>query len=371
MGGVGRGTHRILPAGSPSCQNRRMTATDVLATADCEQILVVRDRAANATAIVALHDTRPGPAHGGIRRWHYPDLAAGLEDAVRLAQAMTWKCALAEVPAGGGKSVLLDGSGVDRAAAYRLVGRTVAQLGGRYFTGPDVGTTADDLRLVAEETRWVAIDGGGDDGPGDLTAATAAGVFAALSALAERLHTPVDELRVAVQGLGAVGMELARRLHAAGAGLVVADVDPARSAAAAAAFGAIVVEPEQLLLQPCDVLAPCALGGVLTRGVCERLPARSVCGAANNIFADAEAAVVLHQRGIPAVPDFVANAGALIQGATWHLQRVRVGPDRIARIGVTAGELLDRAQAENVPPSALALQVARERVGGARSQRST
>lgn len=337
-----------------------MTSTDVLAAADCEQVLVVRDRQADITAIVAVHDTRAGPAHGGIRRWPYADLGAAMADAVGLAQAMTWKCALAEIPAGGGKTVIPDRDGLDRAAAYRLVGRAVAQLGGRYFTGPDVGTTADDLRVVAGETRFVATGEG--DGPGDLAAATATGVFAALAALAERLHTPVAKLRVAVQGLGAVGEQLCRRLHAAGAQLVVSDIVPARAEAAAAAFGATAVAPERILLEPCDVLAPCALGGVLTAAVCERLLARGVCGAANNIFADAEAATLLHQRGVPVVPDFVANAGALIQGATWHLQGVRVTEERLQRIGRTAGELLDRAQAEQVPPSQLALQIARERV---------
>lgn len=335
-----------------------MTSIDVLAVADCEQVLVVRDRAADVTAVVAVHDTRPGPAHGGIRRVGYPDLGAAVADAVALAQAMTWKCALAGIAAGGGKTVILDREGQDRAAAYRLVGRTVAQLGGRYFTGPDVGTTADDLRVVAAETRFVATG----DGAGDLAAATATGVFAALTALAERLHTPVAKLRVAVQGLGAVGYELCRQLHAAGASLVVSDLVGERAAAAAAAFGATAVDADRILVEPCDVLAPCALGGVLTVAACERLLARGVCGAANNIFADAEAATLLHQRGVPVVPDFVANAGALIQGATWHLQGERVSEQRLQRIGATAGELLDRAAAENVPPSVLALQVARERV---------
>ncbi|MBL8730386.1 MAG: Glu/Leu/Phe/Val dehydrogenase [Planctomycetes bacterium] len=343
-----------------------MTSTDALAAADCEQVLVVRDRDADVTAIVAVHDTRLGPAHGGIRRWRYADLGAALADAVALAQAMTWKCALAEIAAGGGKSVILDRDGLDRAAAYRLVGRTVAQLGGRYFTGPDVGTGDDDLRVVADETRFVALDRDGA-GPGDLTAATATGVFAALTALAERLHTPVGRLRVAVQGLGAVGQQLCRQLHAAGAQLVVSDVVPARAEAAAAAFGATVVAPADILAEPCDVLAPCALGGVLSDAVCERLTARGVCGAANNIFAGDSAATILHRRGVPVVPDFVANAGALIQGATWHLHGERVGEARLQRIARTAGELLDRAVAENVPPSVLALRVARERVGGSLS----
>ncbi|MBL9077908.1 MAG: Glu/Leu/Phe/Val dehydrogenase [Planctomycetes bacterium] len=338
-----------------------MTSTDVIAAADCEQVLVVRDRAAGATAVLAVHDTRRGPAHGGIRRARYPDLGAAVADAVALAQAMTWKCALAELPAGGGKTVVLDHDGLDRTAAYRLVGRTVAQLGGRYFTGPDVGTGDDDLRVVAAETPFVATATAADAGPGDLAAATATGVLAALGALAERLGARVADLRVAVQGLGAVGWQLCRLLHGAGAHLVVADVLAVRTAEAATAFGAAVVAPERITATPCDVFAPCALGGVLTPAVCEQLPARGVCGAANNVFTGADAAAVLHRRGVLAVPDFVANAGALILGATWHLQRVRADAARLQRIGATAGLLLDRARTEDVPPAVLALQLARER----------
>ncbi|MCA8966415.1 MAG: hypothetical protein KDC48_16160, partial [Planctomycetes bacterium] len=129
-----------------------MTSLEFLAEADCEQLLVVRDRRAAALAVVAVHDTAAGPAHGGIRRWPYPSLASAVTDVVALARAMTWKCALAGVPAGGGKAVILDRPDLDRGAAYRLVGRTVAQLGGRFFTGPDVGTTAADLDVVAGET---------------------------------------------------------------------------------------------------------------------------------------------------------------------------------------------------------------------------
>jgi leucine dehydrogenase len=337
-----------------------VTSIDVIADADCEQVLVVRDRASGALAVIAVHDTRLGPAHGGIRRWAYGTLGEAVADVTALARAMTWTCALADVPAGGGKAVILDAPGLDRTAAYRLVGRATNQLGGRFFTGPDVGTTAEDLLLVAEETRFVATSQG--DGPGDLAAATATGVAAGIGALAERLGAPVRGLRVAVQGLGAVGMQLCAQLHAAGAALIVSDMVPARVESAVRSFGAAAVPTERIVSEPCDVLAPCALGGVLGAAACETLPARGVCGAANNVFADAEAPFVLHRRGVPVVPDFVANAGALIQGVSWNLHHERIGPDRLRRIAATAGELLDRARTEDVPPSVLALQVARERV---------
>ncbi|MCU0864589.1 MAG: amino acid dehydrogenase [Planctomycetes bacterium] len=330
---------------------------DPLPSFDGERLLLVHDRAAAATVLVAVHDTRLGPAHGGIRRWAYADRSAALRDVIALARAMTWKCALAEVPAGGGKCVILDHPGLDRAAAYRLVGRTVAELGGRYFTGPDVGTTEADLQLVAAHTSYVATG----DTAGDLTGATALGVMAAIAALAERLGLPLPRLHLAVQGLGAVGLRLCELLAAAGARLTVADVMPAR-VAAAAALGAAVVAPEAIVHTACHVFVPCALGGVLTAGVARTLPARAVCGAANNILADAEAGFVLHGRGVLVVPDFVANAGALIQGALWHLRGERVTAARIQRIGITTGQVLDRAQRDNLPPGELALAMARERV---------
>lgn len=340
-----------------------MVVSDVLADAGCEQVLLVQDRAARATFLVAVHDTRLGPAHGGIRCTSYPDLEAAARDVVQLARAMTWKCALAEVPAGGGKCVLLDHPGLDRVQAYRAIGRTVAQLGGRFFTGPDVGTTDTDLREVATATRFVAVPAAAPaEGPGDLAEATAIGVHAALQALAERLGRSIDGLRVLIQGLGATGARLATRLAQNGARLLVSDVRRDAVAAVVAATGAQAIDPDRVLTTPCDVFAPCALGGVLTLATAHALPARGVCGSANNVFAEPLAARELHRRGVLAVPDFVANAGALIQGATWHLTGARVDAARLQRIATTTGELLDRARAQATPPIELALELARERL---------
>lgn len=344
-------------------------SADVLAGADCEQILVVRDRPSGAVAVVAVHDTSAGPAHGGIRRWAYPSLGAAVADAVQLAQAMTWKCALADVPAGGGKAVILDAPGLDRRAAYRLVGRVVAQLGGAFFTGPDVGTGAADLREVAGTTRFVAVDDAAGGGPGDLAQATAVGVFAAQRALAVALGLDLAGAVVAVQGTGAVGAKLCRLLAGAGARLVVADAVPERAAAVAAELGARAVAAERIVREPCDLFAPCALGGVLTEAVANELPAKGVCGAANNVLATPAAGRILHRRGVPCVPDFVANAGALIQGATWHLTGERIGAERLARIGVTATDLLARSVASDLPPGELALAMAIERVANLRAAR--
>ncbi|MEC8652838.1 MAG: Glu/Leu/Phe/Val dehydrogenase dimerization domain-containing protein [Planctomycetota bacterium] len=327
---------------------------------DCEQMRAVWDRASRAHVLVAVHDTRLGPAHGGIRRWRYDDAAAAARDVVALARAMTWKCALAEVPAGGGKAVILDRPDLDRAGAYRVVGRVVESLGGTFFTGPDVNTSAADLAVVAEETRYVAT--AADDGPGDLAAATADGVLSALVALAERLGRPVDQLRCIVQGLGAVGFGLCERLAALGASLIVADVVPARVDAAVRGLGARAIGVDEVFTTEADVFAPCALGGAITVEVARSIPVLGVCGAANNVFATAAAPAAAHERGLLVVPDFVANAGALIQGALWNLERCRVDRARLDRIGGTTGEVLARAAAEARPPIELALELARERV---------
>jgi leucine dehydrogenase len=329
-----------------------------------EQLVVACDRAARALFVVVVHDTRLGPAHGGIRRWTYPTLDAAVADAKALAAAMTWKCALAGLPAGGGKAVLLDHDELDRAAAYRALGRQVEQLAGRFCTGPDVGTTDDDLRQVALVTRFVAVGAGGAQGPGDLADATAQGVEAAMVALVQRLggRAGLAGLRIAVQGLGAVGMALAARVHAAGGRLVVADPLAERTAAAAARFGADVVDSAAITAVPCDVFAPCALGGVITAEVAAALPAQGVCGAANNVLAAPAAGRELHRRGVLLVPDVVANAGALIVGAHWQRTGERVAAERVQRIGATAGEVLDGASAAGVPPTEFALALARERV---------
>lgn len=333
--------------------------------ADLERLLIVRDRAAGAVAVLAVHDTTLGPAHGGIRRRAYPGLGAAVADAVALATAMTWKCSLAEVASGGGKVVMLDRPDLDRAAAYRLVGAAVASLGGRFRTGPDVGTTSADLTEVASQTEFVSTGAGGE---GDLGLATARGVEAAMAALVERLGKPWRGLRVVVQGAGAVGAALAELLAARGAEVLVSDLDGARAEAVARRVGGRTVAVERALETPCDIVAPCALGGVLTEAVAARLPAAGVCGAANNQLVGA-AAARLAERGIVVVPDFVANAGAVIAGITFAATGVPAGPERIARIGATTAAILATAAQQGRLPVDVALGLAQERVARARAAR--
>lgn len=334
---------------------------------DYELLAIHRDPEARCTFCIAIDSTALGPAFGGIRRWRYPTVAAAVADVLELARAMSRKCALAEVAGGGGKAVVLDAPALDREAAYRALGLAVESLAGRFRTGPDVGTTAADLEQVATATRFVARPGAG--GPGDLAGATALGVFAGIAAVAQRIGKELVGLRVAVQGVGAVGSRLAQRLAEAGARLWLADADDERAAACARRLDAEVVAADAIVGADCDVLAPCALGRVLDDDALSRLRARAVAGAANNVLASPHHGEALFARGVLVAPDFVINAGALIQGAVFDLDGAAPPPSRIAAIGATVGALLDRALSERRPPEQIATEVADQRLARARTRR--
>lgn len=338
-------------------------AVDHQGDGDWQRMLAIQDRSVGLRAIVLLHSLARGPAFGGIRRVAYASEQAALADAKRLAHAMTLKCALADLPAGGGKTVILDGPELQREAAYELLGRAIERLGGDYVCGPDVGTGEADLEVLRRTTRWVNPAGN------DAARSTAAGVLAGLRGLSRVVFGDenVGRRRYAIQGLGAVGSALAVALLEAGAQVSGWDVDAGARARARAA-GVSVVDEARLLSEPCDVFMPCALGGVLTRDTCERASWRAVCGAANNQLADPGVAELLQQRGIAWAPDFVVNAGAVIEGVL----TVRApGPDvggrverHIAAIADRCAELLERARVEQRSALAVALELGREAVTG-------
>lgn len=286
---------------------------------DGELTSVRYDRGTGAWFVIGVHSTRLGPASGGTRAMVYPSPGDAVADACRLAGAMTLKMAVAGLPMGGGKSVIA--LPAPRAELGEATWRRILEvhaanlelLGGNYTTGPDVGTCSADMDVLAGLTphvfgRSVAAGGPGSSGP-----MTALGVFAAIRAgVAEAGFDGVDGLRVLVQGLGAVGADVARLAADAGAKLIVTDVDPARCAAVADELGAEVVGTGAVTTRECDVLVPCATGGLITAEVAETLPTAVVAGAANNLLADPYAAEVLRRRGIVHAPDFVANAGGAI-----------------------------------------------------------
>lgn len=334
-----------------------MAVFNVLTEYGCESITFVHDEPSGLQAIVAIHSTKRGPAFGGIRTLSYRSQSAALTDAVRLAQAMSFKAAAADLPAGGGKTVVIKHEKMNREAAFQALGRAIERMGGSYFTGLDVGTSADDLKAVGKQTKYAAVRL-------DFGKSTARGVVASIRA-ALKFATGSDALdgrRVAIQGLGSVGAELARLLHDGGAALTVADVNSALAARIGEECGAEVVSPAKILTADCDVLSPCALGSVLTSAIVDSLQCKVIAGSANNQLAAASVGKQLAHAGFTYVPDYVANAGALIKGVTEHVQGKEVGYEVVDRIGATVKLVLERAKKTGKPTHEVAELVARERL---------
>jgi glutamate dehydrogenase/leucine dehydrogenase len=334
-----------------------------------EQVVIRAGARSGLPVIIALHSTTLGPALGGCRLAVYPHWTDGLTDALRLSAAMTGKCAVAGLPNGGGKTVVpLPAGPFDRRAVLLEVGDAIEALGGRYGTGPDVGTGPDDMLVIGERTRHVACRPTSAGGSGDSSTQTAAGVLAALHALCAAVFGSADLAgrRFAVVGLGRVGADVARRLAAAGATLVLSDVDPARRSVAGE-LGALLVSPQDALAADVDVLVPAALGGVLTPASVPLLRCRAVAGPANNQL-DADAtADLLHTRGIVWVPDHVVSAGGVAYAAAveLHGETAAQATARVEAIGATVGTLLATAAQTGVTPLAAAHALAAPRLQSA------
>ncbi|HEU4656951.1 MAG TPA: Glu/Leu/Phe/Val dehydrogenase dimerization domain-containing protein, partial [Capillimicrobium sp.] len=329
-----------------------------LATLDHEELVVRRGRRSGLYSIVAVHSTIRGPALGGCRMWSYDDSRSAVRDALRLSRAMTFKSSVAGLPLGGGKGVImLPAGGRPPSAARRRdalldFGETVESLGGRYITAEDVGTSARAMEVIARSTSHVTGLSRTRGGSGDPSPWTALGVEEAIRASVERAFGD-GSLRgrsVAIVGLGHVGSRLARLCAKAGAELVVSDVDPARRALAAD-LGARWMEPADALFAEVDVVAPCALGGVLDDETVPQLRCAVVAGAANNQLESDDVAELLQERGILWAPDFVANAGGIINISVelepegYDPKRARV---RVRGIGDTLRQVFDDAEAAGV-----------------------
>ncbi|MDT8878136.1 Glu/Leu/Phe/Val dehydrogenase dimerization domain-containing protein [Halomonas saccharevitans] len=331
-----------------------------------QQIVFGSDEASGLRAIIAIHDTTRGPALGGLRIFPYASDAEALTDVLRLSRGMTYKSALADLPLGGGKAVIIaDPRRHKTPELLRAMGRLVDSLNGAYITAEDSGSGEDDMRLIAEATEHVGGLPRHGQASGDPSPFTAWGVFSALkSAVRHRLgRDDLSGLRVAVQGVGHVGAHLARHLHAAGARLVLTDVDTAALTHLAEELGAETVAPEAIADAEVDVFAPCALGAALSAEVVERLRATVVCGAANNQLATPEMAKRLQAREILYTPDYVANAGGVIEIA-WQRRDDYAREAVMAHIegiGTTLAEIFVRAEREGQSPAIVADDLARER----------
>jgi leucine dehydrogenase len=336
---------------------------DVIAEMGHEQLVLCHDKASGYRGIIAIHDTTLGPALGGTRFWQYRSDDEAIVDALRLARGMTYKNAVAGLNLGGGKAVIIgDNRTARREMLFRAHGRFVESLGGRYITAEDVGTSTADMDFVHMETDYVA---GLATRSGDPSPVTARGVFRAIQASAKHRWgaESVAGRTVAVQGLGNVGYNLSRELHAHDAKLVVTDIDPVRVKRAVDEFGARAVESEQIYGVQADIFAPCALGGILNDDTIPRLRVEIVSGAANNQLLEERHGVDLEKRGILYAPDFVANAGGVInvysELAGWTADRALRKADEIFETTLGVFEI---AREQGIPTYEAADRLAERRL---------
>ncbi|HEX2494802.1 MAG TPA: Glu/Leu/Phe/Val dehydrogenase dimerization domain-containing protein [Steroidobacter sp.] len=334
-----------------------------------ERVVFGHDPANGLRAIIAVHSTALGPAAGGCRFWRYASSAEALTDALRLSRGMSYKSAMADLPLGGGKAVvLLDGRQQKSPGLLRAFGRLVHSLGGAYVTAEDVGASVSDMEIVGTQTPYVsglprtAVDADGNPAP-----KTALGVYLGLKAAVQFQlgRGSLDGLSIAVQGVGEVGYELCKFLAAEGARLRVADVRPHLVQRAIDEFGAIPVDASAILFERVDVLAPCALGAAFNAAAISGLQARVIAGAANNQLAAREDGARLHAAGVLYAPDYVINAGGIISVGREYLGgataesiegEIRRIPDRLTAI-------FERSRREDRPTSEIADEMAREKIG--------
>lgn len=354
--------------GASSADGTEGRSLDPIVDAEHEQVVVCRDDSTGLRAVIAVHSTQLGPALGGTRYHAYTGLAAAVADVLRLSRGMTYKAAAAGLPLGGGKAVILGGPDRPKSRDMLLAyGRFVESLGGRYTTAADVGTTAEDLDVIGEVTEHVVGRTAAAGGSGDSGLSTAAGVFEAMNAAAQLLWgaTGLQDRRVGVEGVGKVGRHLVRLLLAAGARVVVSDPYAAAVAAVQQELPDVLDLPT-VLDADVDVYAPCALGARLTTQSVGNVRAQLICGAANNQLLTSDVDELLQDRGIVWVPDYVANAGGLIQ-----VGGERLGHDQstinqgVEAIGATVSRVYSLANVHGVTLGRAAEVLVEERLAAA------
>ena len=342
-----------------------------MASLEHEEVIVTAGPRSGLPVIVAIHSTRLGQAVGGCRIWRYRDWRDGFEDALRLSAGMTRKLALTGLANGGGKTVVAVPESATlgaerRADALRDVGEVVTSLSGRYATGPDVGTAPADMAIIGERTDHVFCKPPELGGSGDSSPHTATGVVAALRAACSRTYGSADfgGRLFAVSGLGSVGGHIARQLAAAGASLVLSDIDTEKKDLAKE-LGASWADPGEILTAEADVLIPAALGGVLARDLVPRLRCAAIVGPANNQLAEPRVADLLHERGIIWVPDYVASAGGVIYALSVELQHQTHARAlaRVQAIEQTVTQILHASEQTGRTPDHAAQELVRHRLG--------
>jgi leucine dehydrogenase len=340
-----------------------MEIFELISQHDHEQVVLCYEPSCGYKGIIAIHDTTLGPALGGTRFWNYGSDEEAVIDALRLARGMTYKASVAGLNLGGGKSVIIgDNRTTRREAIFRAHGRFIESLGGRYITAEDVGTSVTDMDYVHMETEHVT---GLPGTSGDPSPVTAYGTYRGIKAAAQTRYGSA-ELRgrtIAVQGLGNVGYYLCRHLSGEGANLIVTDIDQERIARVVSEFGAESVSPDQIYGVAADIYAPCALGATINDETLPELRVDIVAGAANNVLAEPRHGEVLHERGILYAPDYVINAGGLInvygELKGWSSEQAM---RKAGEIYATLLRLFELSQEEGIPTYRAADRVAQHRI---------
>jgi len=341
---------------------------------DYEQLVFCQDEASGLKAIIAIHDTTLGPALGGARMWTYATEENAIEDALRLARGMTYKNAAAGLNLGGGKTVIIGDPFKDKnEEMFRALGRFIQGLNGRYITAEDVGTTVTDMDLIHEETNYVTGISPAFGSSGNPSPVTAYGVYRGMKAAAkEAFGTDSLEGRtISVQGLGNVAYKLCEYLHNEGAKLVVTDINQAAIDRVVNDFGARAVTPEEIYSQEVDIFSPCALGAILNDETIPQLKAKVIAGSANNQLQDSRHGDYLHELGIVYAPDYVINAGGVINVADelYGYNRERA-MKRVDGIYDSIEKIFDISKRDGIPTYVAANRLAEERIARVSKSRS-
>ena len=343
-------------------------------TYDYEQMVICQDKQSGLKAIICIHDTTLGPALGGTRMWTYESEDAAIEDALRLARGMTYKNAAAGLNLGGGKTVIIGDPKKDKnEEMFRAFGRYIQGLNGRYITAEDVGTTVEDMDLIYQETPFVTGVSPAFGSSGNPSPVTAYGVYRGMKAAAmEAFGTDSLEGKViAVQGVGHVAYTLCKHLHEEGASLIVTDINKEAVQRAVEDFGAKAVDIDDIYSVECDIFAPCALGAIINDDTISKIKAKVIAGAANNQLKETRHGDALHEMGIVYAPDYVINAGGVINVADElngynrerALKKVETIYDNIASV-------IEISKRDNIPTYLAADRLAEERIERMRKSRS-
>jgi leucine dehydrogenase len=341
---------------------------------DYEQVVFCQDKQSGLKAIIAIHDTTLGPALGGTRMWTYASEEAAIEDALRLAKGMTYKNAAAGLNLGGGKTVIMGDPRKDKSEAlFRAFGRYVQGLNGRYITAEDVGTTVADMDLIHEETNYVTGISPAFGSSGNPSPVTAYGCYVGMKAAAKEAFG-TDSLEgkvVAVQGVGNVAYTLCEYLHNEGAKLIVTDINKEAVQRAVDAFGAKAVDPDEIYGVDCDIYAPCALGATINDETIPQLKAKVIAGSANNQLKDTIHGDLIHQMGIVYAPDYVINAGGVINVADelygYNKERAL---KKVEQIYASIEKVIEISKRDGIPTYVAADRMAEERIETMRNSRS-